>query len=77
LGRSLQIDVALQFFVGVFTEDLQYVDDWRAVFFKTFTSVSGFWFDSFTSIPWAFLDLQLYMVRKNPCRVPFFSFHWS
>ena len=53
-----------QFFVGVFTEDLKYIDDWRTVVVKTFTSISGFWFDSFTSIPWSFLDLQLYMVPK-------------
>ena len=69
----MQVDVALQFFVGVFTEDLEYVDDWRIVFVKTFTSISGFWFDSFTSIPWSFLDLQLYLVQNHSC---VFDFAW-
>ncbi len=56
------MDVLTQFFVGVYTEDLVYIDDWQTVVLMTFKSVSGFWFDSFTSIPWSFLDLQLYMV---------------
>ncbi len=58
----MQVEVTLQFFVGVYTEDLEYVDDWNKVVSKTLTSISGFWFDSFTSIPWSYLDLQLYAV---------------
>ncbi len=63
--------------MGIFTEDLVYIDDWRTVVAKTFMSVSGFWFDSFTSIPWSFLDLQLYMVPKLLSSVlVLFCFAW-
>ena len=58
----MQFEVTLQFFTGVYTEDLEYIDDWETVVVKTLKSLSGFWFDSFTSIPWSYLDLQLYMV---------------
>jgi hypothetical protein len=58
----LQFEVTLQFFAGVYTEDLEYIDDWGTVVVMTLKSLSGFWFDTFTSIPWSYLDLQLYMV---------------
>ncbi len=55
----------------MYTEDLEYVDDWNKVVAKTLRSLSGFWFDTFTSIPWSYLDLQLYMV---PTALPSFCF---
>ncbi len=51
--------------MGIHTEDLEYIDEWGTVVSKTLKSVSGFWFDSFTSIPWSYLDLDSYMVRAN------------
>ncbi len=46
----------------MYTEGLEYMDDWETVIIMTLKSLSGFWFDAFTSIPWSYLDLQLYLV---------------
>jgi hypothetical protein len=61
----MQFEVSLQFFTGVYTEDLEYLDDWKTVVVRALKSLSGFWFDTFTSIPWSYLDLQLYLVPKH------------
>ena len=35
----------------------------RQVLRRNVTSVSGFWFDCITSIPWSYLDYAAYLVR--------------
>jgi hypothetical protein len=57
-----QFEVVTQFCVGVYTEDMAYVDDWRLVAAKLCLSPTGVWFDVVTSIPWSFIDLHSYLV---------------
>jgi hypothetical protein len=68
--RDEQVDVIIQFFVGVYTEEMVYVDNWRLVAAKLCLSPTGIWFDCVTSIPWSFMDLHAYRVsaplRKKP-----------
>ena len=67
-----QVEVVVQLFVGVYTDDMVYIDDWRAVAARTAMSVSGFWFDCATSIPWSYLDLVAYQARPAASCVPCF-----
>ena len=60
---NAQVEVLVQFFVGMYDHQQEYVDDWRRIGLAYFMSASGFWFDSVTSIPWSFMDLHFYMVR--------------
>jgi hypothetical protein len=62
LRPNAQVEVFVQFFVGIYDHELEYVDDWRRVALAYLKSVFGFWFDSVTSIPWSFMDLHFYMV---------------
>jgi hypothetical protein len=60
-----QFEVLVQFFVAIYNEELQFIDDWRSIAIRNLMSISGFWFDSATSIPWSFMDLHFYLVQ-NP-----------
>ena len=62
---TAQADVLLNFFVGAYDADMNYVDRFSWVFTRYTTSVMGFWFDSATSIPWSCFDLQSYLVRSS------------
>ena len=60
------MEVFIQFVVGVFDEDLVYIDDWRRIAAINLMSVSGFWFDCATSIPWSLMDLHFDLVGAPP-----------
>jgi hypothetical protein len=60
-----QIEAFVQFGVAVYNEDMQFIDDWRAIAARNLMSISGFWFDSGTSIPWSFMDLHFYLVQNS------------
>jgi hypothetical protein len=60
---AIQCEALLQFGVAVYTEEMEFIDDWGAIALRNLTSFSGFWFDCVTSIPWSFMDLQYYMVQ--------------
>ncbi len=60
---ALQVEAFVQFFLGRYSEDLTYEDDLLVSLQRNLTSVSGFWFDCVTSIPWSYMDLHLYLVR--------------
>ena len=51
-----------QFFLGYFNADMTYQDDLRVSVLRNLSSVSGFWFDCVTSIPWSYLDMHFYLV---------------
>jgi hypothetical protein len=52
---------------GTVEANQEYEDDFRTVVLANLTSLSGFWFDCVTSIPWSWLDLHIYLVRWQPC----------
>jgi hypothetical protein len=57
------VEAFVQFFLGRYSEDLTYEDDLLVSLQRNLTSVSGFWFDCVTSIPWSYMDLHQYLVR--------------
>ncbi len=57
-----QFEVVSQFFVGMFDSSETYIDNIYVVAFVNLTSVTGFWFDCVTSIPWSYFDLSAYRV---------------
>ena len=60
----VQVDVILQFFIGIHNEDMQYCDDIHRVLLLKLKSPSGFWFDCITSIPFSYMDLYFHQVLK-------------
>ena len=60
---ATQFEALLQFGVAVYKEDMEFIDDWGTIALRNLLSVSGFWFDCVTSIPWSFMDLHYYMVQ--------------
>ena len=62
LNLCLQCEVLLQFFTGSLDASDRYCDDIRVIAFKYSTSLTGFWFDFVTSLPWSFNDLYSYLV---------------
>ena len=65
----LQAECAVQFFVGVWDEGGGYTDDVRVIALRNAASLTGFWFDCMTSIPWSYIDLKFYLVcSRNPER---------
>ena len=58
-----QFEVFTQFFIGTFEDSPSLLNDFALVLLRNFTSVSGFWFDCVTSIPWSYLDYGAYTVR--------------
>jgi hypothetical protein len=59
----IQVEAFTQFFLGYFEEDMTYQDDFLVSLRKNLSSISGFWFDCVTSIPWSYIDLNFYLVR--------------
>jgi hypothetical protein len=57
----LQVELFLQFFVGVYTKDLQYVDSLRAIAAKHLRAPGKITFDMATSIPWSCIDFNEYV----------------
>ena len=58
----------MRFFVGTYNVDMTYDDDMVSVARKNLLSVSGFWFDCVTCIPWSYMDLRVYLVSPHrPC----------
>jgi hypothetical protein len=57
-----QFEAIIQFFLGTFDTDMNYIDDVAKIFKKNLSSLTGFWFDFVTSIPWSCFDLIQYMV---------------
>ncbi len=60
-----QLDAAVQFFLGLYTESLDYIDDLPSVMRMNLTSPWRFWFDCVTSIPWSCMDLHSYLVPAH------------
>ncbi len=58
---QVKFEVFSQFFVGVFDSSENYYDDFRLIISRNVTSLA-FWFDCATSLPWSFLDLNVYQV---------------
>ena len=58
----MQVEVFTQFFLGYYTQDMTYKDDLSGSIRRNLSSISGFWFDCITSIPWSFMDLHFYLV---------------
>ena len=56
------MEVVLNFFVGVYDSEFNYVDKASWVLRKYLTSPMGFWFDALTSIPWSWIDIHSYLV---------------
>ena len=63
---SVQVEAFTQFFLGYYTQDMSYKDDLSGSIRRNLSSISGFWFDCITSIPWSFMDLHFYLVRASP-----------
>ncbi len=70
-SKRLQVEAFSQFFIGSFNTDMSYVDDFYCIVKRNLQSVSGFWFDLVTSIPWAYVDLGFFLVicpaRRRVC----------
>ena len=62
----VQIEALSRFGVGSYLANQEYEDDFRVIALGNLTSLSGFWFDCITSIPWSWLDLQIYTVPMCP-----------
>jgi hypothetical protein len=58
----LQVEIVLQFFTGSVDLSEKYCDNIRVISAVYLSSLSGFWFDCVTSIPWSFNDLYSYQV---------------
>ena len=58
----MQVEAFTQFFLGYYTQDMTYKDDLSGTIRRNLSSISGFWFDCITSIPWSFMDLHFYLV---------------
>lgn len=58
-----QFEIVIQFFTGTYDKDLNYIDDWKWILQSKLVSLTGFWLDCVTSIPWAWIDMQAYLVR--------------
>jgi len=55
------LDAFLPFLVGYYTSEHEYIDEWRVVAAHVSMSFSSFWFDCVTSIPWSWIDLQVFL----------------
>ena len=65
-STARQVEALLRFGVGSYLANQEYEDDFRVIALGNLTSLSGFWFDCITSIPWSWLDLQIYTVPMCP-----------
>jgi hypothetical protein len=64
--------MVIHLFTGIINGVENYVDDPMEVLHRKLTSLSGFWFDFVTSLPWSYLDLHAYWVPPRPS-VPYAS----
>jgi hypothetical protein len=62
-----QVEIVLQFFTGSLDISEVYCDEFSVVAAKYLSSISGFWFDFVTSLPWSFNDLYAYQVTMSEC----------
>ena len=56
-----------QFLTGCFVEP-DYVDSYARIAMKNLTSLSGFWFDCVTSMPWSYMDSLAYQASAALAR---------
>jgi hypothetical protein len=61
------VEAFTQFFIGAFDTDMTYIDDLRRIVRRNLLSLSGFWFDCVTSIPWSYVDVSFYLVMIIGC----------
>jgi hypothetical protein len=54
--------VLTQFFICSFDDSPSLLNDFKLVLIRNCTSISGFWFDCITSIPWSYVDYGAYKV---------------
>ena len=57
-----QFEILVQFFVGKYHKDLEYIDNIFWILKTNLTTPSGFWFDCITSIPWSCIDFNTHLV---------------
>jgi len=55
------VEAFTQFFLGYYEEDMTYQDDLIVLLKRNLSSLTGFWFDCVTSIPWSYIDLHFYL----------------
>jgi hypothetical protein len=58
----LQVEIGLNFLVGFWNDDGEYIDSPAAVAQHYAGSIFRFWFDITTSVPFSFIDYQVAMV---------------
>ncbi len=58
----LQIEVFCQFFIAYYDSSGTYVDSIALVAKRYTMSITAFWFDITTSLPWSYLDVYAYQV---------------
>jgi hypothetical protein len=66
LNLLRQLEVICQFAIGTFDSTETYCDEIRVIVTNYITSISGFWFDCVTSVPWSYMDLAVYRVLLKP-----------
>ena len=83
------MEVVVPFFMGKLDVSDTYCDDIREIARNYVTSLTGFWFDFLTSLPWSFNDLYTLQVPipthdlcykknfSNVCNVCFLSLSLS
>ena len=54
--------MVIHLFTGIINGVENYVDDPMEVLHRKLTSLSGFWFDFVTSLPWSYLDYNALLV---------------
>ncbi len=62
----LQVEIGLNFLVGFWNDDGEYIDSPAAVAQHYAGSIFRFWFDITTSVPFSFIDYQVAMVSPRP-----------
>jgi hypothetical protein len=58
------MDVVFQFLTGCYVEP-DYLDDFSRIATRNLSSVSGFWFDCVTSMPWSYMDYNAYQASAE------------
>ncbi len=66
----LQMEVVVPFFMGKLDVSDTYCDDIRVIARKYLASLTGFWFDFLTSLPWSVNDLYTLQVSFPPISHP-------
>ncbi len=63
------MEVVVPFFMGTLDTSDTYCDDFRKIAINYLTSLTGFWFDFLTSLPWSLNDLYTIQVALS-CTPP-------